>query len=502
MPVAEGVLTVRDVWRLALPEGTRLLGGGEGLGAPVEWAASLRTSYPLFGALREGYIALARLALLRVADPTITPETLLGALRRAGAAALVVDEPLAGDGALADRFALPLLCLPAGEDLHAVERDILRALVDREGAEARREVEAHQRLRDAFERSGVQGVVDDLARATGGRAVLRDGSGLVVASAGAAAPGGAVETYPVRAAGRLLGELTLEPGDEGTPRAGLLARQAAEVAAMGLIDSLARLETEERLGADLVEQVLEGALSEESLAARLRRLGYRPPSPARHVVVAAEPGLGREGPGRAQVFAADLRWAAEREGASAAIASHAGRTYVFLAVPGEIPDRRWRGWLRSAAERVEGADLALGVSRPAGALAGLSRAIQQAREAAALGRRVEGRPGPHYYDELGLYRLLAGLGDQEELRRFYQETLGDLVRYDAENHTELLRTLSVYFQEHANASRTARALYVHRNTLSYRLQRIAEITGTSLDDPQARLALQLALLIHRLLPAR
>ena len=103
---------------------------------------------------------------------------------------------------------------------------------------------------------------------------------------------------------------------------------------------------------------------------------------------------------------------------------------------------------------------------------------------------------------MGLYRLLAGLGDQEELRRFYPETLGDLVRYDAENHTELLRTLSVYFQEHANASRTARALYVHRNTLSYRLQRIAEITGTSLDDPQARLALQLALLIHRLLPAR
>ena len=75
---------------------------------------------------------------------------------------------------------------PRGEDLHAVERDILRALVDREGAEARREV-GRTSACATFERSGVQGVVDDLARATGGRAVLRDGSGLVVASAGAAA---------------------------------------------------------------------------------------------------------------------------------------------------------------------------------------------------------------------------------------------------------------------------------------------------------------------------
>ena len=120
-----------------------------------------------------------------------------------------------------------------------------------------------------------QHVVDDLARATGGRAVLRDASGLVAAAAGEETARSAVETYPVRAAGRPLGELTLEPGDERTPQAGLLARQAAEVAAMGLIDSLARLETEERLGADLVEQVLEGGLSEESLAARLSRLGYR-----------------------------------------------------------------------------------------------------------------------------------------------------------------------------------------------------------------------------------
>ncbi|NLD71919.1 MAG: hypothetical protein GX649_04290, partial [Chloroflexi bacterium] len=423
MPPVEAPVTVRDVWRIALPPGTRLLGGDAGLEAPVEWAAGLRTSYPLFGALREGYVALARLALLRVADPTITPDALLRALRRAGAAALVVDEPLppagGGDpGALADSLELPLFCLPEGADLHDVEREVLRALVDREGALARREMEAHQRLRDAFERGGAQGVVEELARLTGGRVVLRDGSGTVVASASAGArdPSPAAEIHPVRAAGRLLGELTLASGNgEPSPQDAVYARQAAEVSAMGLIDALARQETEERLGADLIEQVLEGTLGEESLAARLRRLGHAPPSPARHLVVALEGPSAGEDVARRQALAADLRWAAEHEGAAATVAEHGGRTYVLMSMPAETPDRRWRAWLQEAAARHGDAGVSVGVSRPVATLGELGRAVRQAGEAAALGRQIAGRPGPHHYDELGLYRLLAGLRDQEEL---------------------------------------------------------------------------------------
>ncbi|NLD73734.1 MAG: hypothetical protein GX649_13595, partial [Chloroflexi bacterium] len=237
-----------------------------------------------------------------------------------------------------------------------------------------------------------------------------------------------------------------------------------------------------------------------SLAARLRRLGHAPPSPARHLVVALEGPSAGEDVARRQALAGDLRWAAEHEGAAATVAEHAGRTYVLMGVPAETPDRRWRAWLQETAARHTGARVSVGVSRPVATLGELGRAVRQAGEAAALGRQIAGRPGPHHYDELGLYRLLAGLRDQEELRRFHEETLGGLARYDEENRTELLHTLEVFFRENANASRTARALYVHRNTLAYRLQRIAEITGASLDDPQARLALQLALLIHRLGP--
>ncbi len=56
----------------------------------------------------------------------------------------------------------------------------------------------------------------------------------------------------------------------------------------------------------------------------------------------------------------------------------------------------------------------------------------------------------------------------------------------------------MFFDQNANASQTSRALYVHRNTLNYRLQRIVEITGLDLNDAEARLAFQLAIKIHHL----
>jgi DNA-binding PucR family transcriptional regulator len=99
---------------------------------------------------------------------------------------------------------------------------------------------------------------------------------------------------------------------------------------------------------------------------------------------------------------------------------------------------------------------------------------------------------------MGLYRLLLGLHDQAEVRRFYNETLGRLVDYDREHNTDLVDTLRAFFEQNANASETARKLFVHRNTLNYRLRRIAEIVGLDLDNADTRLALQVALRIQYL----
>jgi purine catabolism regulator len=94
------------------------------------------------------------------------------------------------------------------------------------------------------------------------------------------------------------------------------------------------------------------------------------------------------------------------------------------------------------------------------------------------------------------YRLLFQIEHSPELIAFQEETLGPLLAH--EGATELIHTLETYFSHNGNLSQTAEALFIHRNTLIYRMERIASITGLDLDNPENRLAIQLALRIFRM----
>ncbi len=69
-----------------------------------------------------------------------------------------------------------------------------------------------------------------------------------------------------------------------------------------------------------------------------------------------------------------------------------------------------------------------------------------------------------------------------------------LEAHDRERRSDLVRTLRVYFSVGANASEAAERLFLHRNSILYRLARVEELTGLDLKNPRARLALQLGLL--------
>lgn len=93
-------------------------------------------------------------------------------------------------------------------------------------------------------------------------------------------------------------------------------------------------------------------------------------------------------------------------------------------------------------------------------------------------------------------RRLDVLSRSPELASF-AELVRPLVNYDRARGSDLVRTLSVYFETGANASETADRLFLHRNSLLYRLERIQGLTGLDLKEPEARLALQLGLLATR-----
>lgn len=100
------------------------------------------------------------------------------------------------------------------------------------------------------------------------------------------------------------------------------------------------------------------------------------------------------------------------------------------------------------------------------------------------------------YEQLGLYKLLLEI-EPEKLEEYYQEVIGPLNEYDRIYKMDLVGSLFAYFEENGNVVRTAKRLFLHRNTLDYRLKKVEEATGKSMNDPYDRLTLQLGVIVGR-----
>jgi molybdopterin-binding protein len=89
--------------------------------------------------------------------------------------------------------------------------------------------------------------------------------------------------------------------------------------------------------------------------------------------------------------------------------------------------------------------------------------------------------------------LLEALARSASLRPFYK-LIDPVEAYDRERGGDLVRTLEVFFATNGNATEAADLLFLHRNSLLYRLKRIQELTGVDLNEPKVRLGFQLGLL--------
>lgn len=142
-----------------------------------------------------------------------------------------------------------------------------------------------------------------------------------------------------------------------------------------------------------------------------------------------------------------------------------------------------------------GASMNVGIGRYHPGIQGLSRSYQDARVALSLGRHFHGQNRVHCLHGLGIAAFI-GLADER--------TKVDLATYllsPLDHEPELIQTLEHFFAEDCCPSSTAARLSIHRNTLSYRLDKITSLTGLdprSFDDAvQIRLALLLRSLRSR-----
>ncbi|MEU6017217.1 PucR family transcriptional regulator [Streptomyces sp. NPDC047515] len=144
---------------------------------------------------------------------------------------------------------------------------------------------------------------------------------------------------------------------------------------------------------------------------------------------------------------------------------------------------------REPATAQEEAQVVVGLSAPAGPIA-VSAAYKQAEQALSVARR-RGRALVEH-EELAAGSVLPLLAD-DAVRAFADGMLRALHEHDAKGRGDLVASLRAWLAHHGQWDAAAADLGVHRHTLRYRMRRVEEILGRSLDDPDVRMELWLAL---------
>ena len=99
------------------------------------------------------------------------------------------------------------------------------------------------------------------------------------------------------------------------------------------------------------------------------------------------------------------------------------------------------------------------------------------------------------YDELETYKLLLLVSDKKEMKDYEQKYLGAVLEYDESNNTDYLQFIKLFLENGANVQQLANSMFVHRNTIHYKMNKIKEIAGINLGNLDDLLKLKLSLYI-------
>jgi purine catabolism regulator len=512
-------LTVTELLAAPVMARASLLAGRDRLDRPITWTALIE--WQAVGIVGPGELALTTCAGLDHARLT----AFLRELIASGAAAVCVS--LAPDGPVqaipdavradADLAGVPLIDMTGEVGLADVNRWVIDALIERRYGP------------DSFARAllggeGLAGIASALEVALDRPALIFDAR-LALAAYGPAAA-------------RTLGRAELAAL---RPRAATLTRAQALTAAAELRDTPRRLSGLLGLGSgtglaviarrdtlgylyvlDAGEPDLPGlelrALEQASIAVAMEQLRRRSAADERgredflwllvtgtagppDRIVARAALLGFE---RAPYELAVARADANLERVARSLhehATHAGldlvlsvRDEVLVVAAAVAPERAGALGQMIAAANLDGANASWGVATGGRPVPELAASYAEAEGALQIGRAIEGPGSVADAATLGPYLMLSSLGSDPQAMAIARRVVAPLLAYA---RSDLIGTLDVYLQESANTSSAARRLHLNRHSLLYRLRKIEELTGRSLERPADRFVLDLSIKLLR-----
>ncbi len=533
--------SIQSLLRYSLPLGTSMAAGDTE--TQVNWCVTIRAQPPAFPDIYGGELALVSMDVLRSFDSRLMLANVIRQLAEFGVSA-VVTAGAAEESAIAAANAcqIALLSMPLDASLTTVERAVNALILNQSARLTERAIEIQRQLaRLAAENRDLNSLLQVISRSTGKPIVVHDDAGVIMTriypnlgrrgangrnrfqampysqfqkwlSHDAPSSQGTISSSPLgyttvlKVEKRVAGYLSLVGRPNNLDEFDrLILTYGADVCAIEMAKNRAIASAVEQTRGDWIQMLLSGTLADDDLLhTRARQAGFEPGS----LYVAA---IFRVSAQSAQSLPLESLISLLRDDISRRQVGGAVGQYVDVIVALYPLDAEANALSRTRtiiedvraqlAARTPNGLVAAGISRPTAGLSNLRDAYREAKDAVGIAYELGDRDTTTFYGDLKLYQLLLALKERnlENLNQFYRQALGPLVDHDSRKQSDLVRTLSGFFEANGNLAKAARDLDVHRNTLVYRLQRISDLTKLDLDDADNRLILQLALKTQRVL---
>lgn len=503
-------ITIREAMQLPDMVQTRLIAGAGGLDNPIRWVTIVEVLEDT-SRLQEGeFLITTGFGLAEDKErldsfiPSLAQRSLSGVAIHTGFYLREIPDAFIE---MANRYDLPLIEIPAEINFSTITKAILQPIVNRQFETLAYSQAIHNRMIDAaLSKGGLAAIAAELAALTGGAVTLVDALGFEVTQHGGMddvateAVQESAHSVPIRASREHFGTLTLvKPKHAWKDLDDVALQHASTLCALEYVKERAVSATEWRLKGDFVEELLNGRqMSTGELESRCRMLGY--PLAGGHLVAAMKVDVKDEE--SRSVFHQSAITLMRR------LCDRHQRSYLLRERPNcllfVLPDDRTSLQLleqfSTRWERLHSAHpLHVALSNPRDQLTDVAAASEEALFAlVAFPLLVSSNRLIRYRDMQGYQFLFPYHRSEEALMELWKPLLDPLIRYDTRHNQQLTETLDVYLKQNGNGLQTSQALYIHRHTLKYRLTQIEEKTGYSLEEPQQRWQLQLALMARRL----
>ncbi|MCR4425269.1 MAG: PucR family transcriptional regulator ligand-binding domain-containing protein [Firmicutes bacterium] len=444
----------------------------------------------------------------------------------------------------ADKLGVPLIEIPVDLPFIEITHPLMKAILSRQARRLEYSEEVHRALlRVALEGQGYDSIATTLQSLLECGVIIFNREFEVLARAGASdvvptpdqrahleRMSGAGRTrlghsgwryccQPVRVRDRVLGYVAVCEQHKHLNSMELIALEhACTTVALEIVKQRAVDETARRLEMDFFDELLDGAVrSREVAERRAAALGW-PVETSYYVVVSDVDGFeshvvskGGEPFARAikdrmvrTAQSALARWLGAQVGTGPAVMVRSDSLVCIVPVasdPGKNGVPAAREIMRELSGRMEGMSISVGVSHVHSEILELPVAYREAHHAAHMALVLFGGNCVTHVEDVAVFNLMMTGIDHRELGGFCNRMLGPLLEQPLSDRAVLMDTLETYVLSGGSHAETARRLFIHRNTLKYRLNKLENILGRPLTDPSYILNLGVALRLWRLLKA-